>query len=440
MTSEATAATDPPISTDKLLKIVTAGAIGNILEWYDFTLYAYFAPTIGALFFATEDPVAQLLSAFGVFAGGYLMRPIGSFVFGWLGDRIGRKRMLIISVLLMAIPSAMVGMLPTYDQVGNLAPCLLVVLRLLQGLSVGGEFTGSAIFLVEYAPPGRRGIVGSTTYLAAGLGMLLASLVGTLVTDLLTPESVRSWGWRIPFMVGIVAAGVCIYLRSCAEETPSFRRLQERGAVATSPFLEMLVYQRRASITTIGLVSLQTVGLYVPSAFLTSWMITVEKVPAPIALAYTSVSILLMVLVIPIAGHVSDRVGRKPVLLTAALGTILLAYPMFRLMAAASITAHEYLPCLVGQVVLGVLAGIYQGALPTTLVEMFHSRSRATAMSVSYSLAAGILGGTTPLICTWLVDRTQNILSPAFYLMLVGLVALLVISLSVDETYDRTME
>lgn len=221
-----------PSITPKQRKTLVASSLGNILEWYDFALFGFFAPILAQLFFPSDDHLASLLSTFGVFAAGFLMRPLGGALFGHFGDKVGRKNALAASVILMAIPTTLLGLLPTHSQVGLLAPILLTVLRLIQGLSVGGELTGSISFIVEHSPPSQRGFFGSWASNSIGMGLLLGSATGALMTSLLSPDDLASWGWRIPFLFGIVVGGVGLYLRMKLEEPESFQKLQQAGAMS----------------------------------------------------------------------------------------------------------------------------------------------------------------------------------------------------------------
>jgi MHS family proline/betaine transporter-like MFS transporter len=221
------------------------GIVGNILEWYDFAVFGYFAPIIGAQFFPSEDSIASTLKAFGVFAAGYLMRPVGGAIFGYFGDKIGRKRALEISVLLMAIPTTLLGILPTHAQIGSIAALLMVILRLVQGLSVGGEYTGSIAFITEIAPPHRRGLWGSLTSCGAIAGIMLGSAVATVAHYFLDANALASWGWRVPFILGIVVGLFGFWLREGLKETDQFEKLKDSGQIQRNPLMDALTFHRR---------------------------------------------------------------------------------------------------------------------------------------------------------------------------------------------------
>ena len=221
-------------------RVVIAGMIGNGLEWYDFALYGYFAPTLGKLFFPGGDPYVQLISTYGIFAAGFLMRPVGGLLFGTLGDKYGRKFALTLSLLMMAIPTACIGVLPTYASIGIWAPMLLACVRMIQGLALAGQFTGSITFIVEHAPADKRGAAGGTTILSLCAGMLLGSGSATFMAEILPQAAFESWGWRVPFLLGIVIAFVGFYIRHHTEESPHYEKAKDEGALSQTPVRETL--------------------------------------------------------------------------------------------------------------------------------------------------------------------------------------------------------
>jgi MHS family proline/betaine transporter-like MFS transporter len=273
---------DVSMSSDQpkaLQKTVLAGAIGNVLEWYDFALFGYFASVLSRLFFPSSDPSLSLIATFGVFAVGFLARPLGALLFGYWGDTRGRRAALAWSIILMAFPTCLVGLLPTYAQIGLAAPLTLTALRFLQGLSVGGEFTGSVTFLVEHAAPTERGYIGSWAGFSAQIGALLGSGVGALATASLSSEALEQWGWRIPFVAGSVIALVGWYLRRRIPESPAFQRLQQEGEVSSSPIRELLASYRGPLLQVIGLVLLHGVGFYIIYVFLPTYLAKVSNLP-----------------------------------------------------------------------------------------------------------------------------------------------------------------
>ena len=386
---------------------VIAGVVGNMLEWYDFALFGFFAREIGAHFFPADDPTASLLAAFGTFAAGFLMRPVGGALFGWVGDRYGRKQALIWSVLAMAFPSFFIGLLPSAATIGFAAPVLLLLFRLMQGLAVGGEYMASSVFLVEGAPPGRRGLMGSWGPIGASAGILLGSAAGAIVNAVLPPEAVAAWGWRIPFLAGLaVGLGGLAIRRHYVERVP-------HQPVAKSPLREAFRTHWRTMLHLVGLVAGGGVGFYAVFVYSTTWLEQVAGVAASTALGINTAAMALTLVAVPAAGWASDRVGRRPVLALSAGALTLLAYPCMALMATGRPGA-----ILLGQGVLAILIGAVLGILPVTMAELAPWRVRCSVLSVAYNVSIALLGGTTPMVAAWLVARTQMPLTPAIYVAL----------------------
>ena len=399
-------------------RTLMAGASGNALEWYDFGLFGFFAPVISSQFFPPADPRAALLNTFGVFAAGFLMRPIGAALFGHLGDRMGRKRALGLSVLLMAVPTALVGLLPTYHQVGLAAALLLLLARLLQGLSVGGEYVGSMSYLAESAPPGRRGFDSCWCNVSGGVGGLAGSALAAALTRVLAPEQLADWGWRLPFLLSIPAGLASWWLRRSIAESPRFTEVCTAGQVARAPLRESLRSDRAAYLSIAGLSLMASIGWYLPWVWLVTWLDDINRPPMPPWEALTSSTLAGVVLIAltPLAGALSDRLGRKPVILAGSVGYLALSYPMFLWMSGGTFTA-----ALGAMLVSAVLSALYGGAALAAFVERFPTRTRYSGLALSYNLALAVCGGTTPLVATWLVNVTGSTVAPAFYLMAAAL-------------------
>jgi MHS family proline/betaine transporter-like MFS transporter len=398
------------------VRLIAAGTVGNIMEWYDFAVYGYFAATIGRHFFPSEDAAASLIAAFGVFAAGFLMRPLGGVVFGHIGDRVGRKAALTISVLAMAVPTFLIGLLPDYATLGPAAAVLLVALRMIQGLSVGGEYTTSIVFLVEGAGRKHRGFAGSWSGFGAVGGILLGSAVGALVTLTLAPDQVDRWGWRVPFLAGLFVGLAGLYVR---------RHLPEGAGAAGhargySPVWEALRSHWR-TILRIGLLNvINGVGFYVAFVFLVTYMQTVGGLREAEALAINTANMLALLALMPLAGWLSDRAGRKPLLVAGIGGLLVLAWPLFWALHHPSSASWNF----TGQLGFAVCIGLFGGALPVTMVEATSRAVRCSAISVGYNLCVGVLGGLSPLVATWLIQRTHDDLSPAYYVMGAALISL----------------
>ena len=404
-------------------RIIAAGVIGNVLEWYDFAIYGYFAAAIGRQFFPHEDPVAQLLSAFGVFALGYLMRPLGGALFGHIGDQFGRRAALTLSVAAMAIPTFLIGLLPGYATLGLWAPAALTLLRMTQGFSIGGEFTSSVVFLVERAPEGRRGLMGALAMSGATGGILLGSAVGAAFAAALPTTALETWGWRIPFLLGLIVGIAGYFLRRhVLEMIPTVRRKR-------SPIIDTLHHHWRTVIGFAGLSFFGAAGFYVCFVYLVSWLQTADRFPASRALEINSFSMAMMLPTVILAGLLSDRFGRKPLLLSSTLLGIVGALPLFWLVHHPSVALAQF-----GQLGFVLIIGLYLGALPTAVVEAAPPSVRCTAVSLGYNICFGVIGGLSPLVAAWLITRTGDEIAPAFFIAASAVVTLLAV-ISLRETY-----
>ncbi len=406
-------------------RVIAAGTIGNVLEWYDFAIYGYFAAAIGRTFFPAEDPVAQVLAAFGIFAVGYLMRPLGGIVVGHIADRFGRRAALTFSVTAMAIPTFLVGALPGHDVLGVAAPILLTALRVIQGLSVGGEATTAMVFLVERAPPGRRGVVGAMASCGASFGILMGSATGAALASSMSPEALEAWGWRIPFLLGLLVGLAGLFLRRHIADPPG-------GATASSaksPLVETLRHHGPLVARLAGLVAFNAIGFYLVFLYVVTWLQTVDGLAPERALSINTASMVLLLPVMLVMGWLSDRIGRKPPMLAAAAICFVLALPLFWLM-------HHADPALVmlGQAGFVLTLGTSLGIMPSIMVEATPLGVRCTALSLGYNLAFGLMGGLTPLAAAWLVDRTAIDLSPAYLVMAAAAVSFVTL-LTFRETY-----
>jgi MFS transporter, MHS family, proline/betaine transporter len=409
-------------------RTIAVGAIGNVLEWYDFAIYGYFAASIGRAFFPREDPVAQVLAAFGIFAVGFLMRPVGGAVIGYIGDRFGRRSALTFSVAAMAVPTFLVGALPGYHELGVAAPILLTVLRMVQGLSVGGEYTTSIVFMVERASPGRRGIIGAMACCGAVGGILLGSASGALLASVLSAEALEAWGWRIPFLAGLVVGLAGFILRRHVQEAP------KADKAASSPLLETVRNHGPLLARLAALSVFNSVGFYLIFVYIVSWLQSVDGISPAHALEINSVSMLVLLPVMIGVGWAADRFGRKPVLLGATALGFVGALPFFWLM-------HHADPgvALLGQLGFVVAVGAFVGTQPAIMVEATPLAVRCTAIALGYNVTLGVIGGLSPLVATWLVSRTENDYSPAFMIMVAAAISFLAVT-RFKETYKAPLE
>jgi len=393
--------------------------LGSLLETYDFSLYGYFAPILAQSFFPSPDPTSSLLASFTVFAVGFLTRPVGAAIFGYCGDKYGRKKILIISIMLMAIPTALIGMLPTYEQIGIWAGLLLALCRLLQGLAVGAEFVGTMVYMIEQAPTNQKTFFGSLCICSGYIAMLFTAIIVTLLSHFLSSESLQQWGWRIPFLFGLLLGILGLYIRSKLSETPAFKVLLENKSTVTNPLLQTITQMPFTLLLGIGVIMIHVLGFYLLFVYMTSYLNSYYKIPAETTSFINIITLTLAAALIPFIGMMAEKINKKIFILMSNIFIIILAYPLIRMLDNGTI-----LTILIVQTTLTLFICITSAVLPIFLSELFPVSLRYTGMALCYNIAAVSFGGTAPLILTFLVEKTQNISSPAFYLMLAACVTL----------------
>lgn len=420
--------------TSSDIKMLLSGSVGNIMEWYDFAVYGFMAKTIAPLFFPTEDKTAALISMFGVFAAGFLMRPIGAIMFGRIGDIKGRKKALVLSVILMAISTVGMGLIPTHATIGMAAPILLTFMRLLQGLSVGGELTTSISFIVEKAPPGRRGYYGAWTTFSAVLGILIGSAVGAAIESIFTTDQISDWVWRLPFLLGFFLGLYSLILRESVSESETFEKLKESGQTIKSPLAVAFKSHGKTMLKMFGTLWIFSVGFYMPFIYLPTYLSTEDKIPMAIALDINSLAMVLLLILTIVFGIISDKIGRKKVLILGSIGFIVSAVPVYYLFAT-----QNDLWVFAGMAVFAFFSAAGQGVVPAFISEHFPGNIRVSAMSFSYNVAVAVFGGTTPLLCAWLIGASGSVMAPAWYLAFAAFISLLSV-LTLKETYKDELE
>lgn len=396
-------------------KVVISGMLGNGLEWYDYALYGHMAIVFSKLFFPTGDASKNLILTLLIFASGFLSRPLGAIVFGRIGDKYGRKRALTLSMMMMAIPTGCIGLLPTYESIGMAAPILLTVIRIVQGLSLGGAYSGSISYVVEHAAPEQRASVGSVIKLSLVIGFLCGSLVSTIVASLLSEEQFFSWGWRLPFFVGIGIGFVGYYIRHHGEESPVYEQAKKDGALSQNPLKDTFFKHPKKILTAFMTYIFVTVPFYTIAIYMIAYSKNHLGLSEDHALQINTLAMASMLVTIYPASSLADRIGRKPVLLIAIIAMLILTYPAFILMqhgleldaAGAISTPASYLYVLSGQMIMAMILGWYLGPIPAALVEMFPTSIRYTGMSMAYNLCA-IIGGFTPSVAEWLIRDTGS--------------------------------
>ena len=399
-------------STSK--KALLAGMLGTALQWYDFAIFGYFAPIIAAVYFPNDNPIASILHVFGVFAVGYLLSPIGSVFFGYIGDRFGRKRALTLSILAMAIPTAMIAILPGFKTIGIAAPVLITLLRVVQGFVASSEFTGSAVFLVEHAKPGRTAFYGCLTSSAYTTGVLIAGLAASLLTASFMP----SWGWRLGFAFALVAGSLIFYLRRQVSETPVYQMLQPHEKLK-HPFLTACKDVPYAVVGVIGLgwlIGVMTFGTYV---FTASYLHSYMHFSLSTATLITTLALVVDALLEPCMAIWADKVGHLR-FMTIGIGLMLIfSFPVFYLLATGQV-----LFVTLGMVLMSMLIAIAFAPMNAYMVGLFPKNCRYSGFGVAFHIGISLFGSTAPLVLMWLVERTGNFVAPAYYYVLSALVGL----------------
>lgn len=408
-----------------LRRVIAGAAIGQGVEWYDYAIYGYLAGSIGAAFFPSDDHAVTVLAAYAAFAVSFLIRPLGGLIFGVLGDRMGRRTTLALVVTIISAATFLIGVLPGYAVLGVAAPIILLVLRLVQGLSAGGELAGAVSFLAEHSPRRRRGLIVGIGEVAASAGPLFGATLVALLAAGLSQDAVDDWAWRIPFVLAGPIGLIGLYLRLRVEETPIFRAILAAGEEAKAPIREALRNNTGAIVRCTGVAITHLVPYYLILAYLPNHLAESGRLPDGSAYFVTVIALVVKIATIPVATMLSDRAGRRPLLAVGAIGYAVLGYPLFALMDAGGLAV-----VLICQVILGVLFGIYSGCVFAMMVEMFPARTRFTSLAISYNAAAAIFGGTAPLIATWLVAVTEDGRSAALYMIFGAVISLIAIAMS----------
>jgi MHS family proline/betaine transporter-like MFS transporter len=401
-------------------------AFSTIVEWYDFTLYLYFATVLSRVFFG--GGAQSLLITLGGFAIAYLMRPLGAVVFGHIGDRKGRRHMLLLSVALMTAAMLATALLPTRAEIGPAAGLLLLLLRCVMGFSVGGEYTGVVAYLLEGASEGKRGLVASSASAASEIGGLLAVGVSALTVALLSEASLAEWGWRIPFFVGAALAGSVGIARSMMHESPEFERQRDAGSVPDAPFRHVLTHHRAGIARSFAISALGSITYYVGITYVPAFLTSAGSLSERDALWLSTVAAVVVIAVTPLTGMWCDRVGRRRVLIVLALASAALPVLMFSLMASGA-----RLQALLGAVILAAVAGGYSAVGAVATPEQFPGEGRITGLALGATMATAIFGGLTPYGAQWLVERTGWTTAPGIMIALVAL-AVLPVFLAMRET------
>ncbi len=402
-----------------LRRVVAASFIGNLVEWFDYAVYGYLATTLAVVFFPQTSPTAGLLATFGVFAVSFVIRPIGGIVWGHFGDRIGRRAALSLSILIMSASTFVIALLPGYEQIGMAAPLLLLLVRIVQGFSAAGEYAGASAFLYEYAPPNRRGIYTSVVPASTASGLLLGSVVVTLLTSMLPAPDMESWGWHLPFLLAAPLGLIGRYIRVKLEDTPEYRALQDQEPESTSaPLKETFTHNKRAIVVAFGATCLNAVGFYLLLTYMPTYLETELELDSTSAFLSTNVALIGYIAAVFGMGRLSDRVGRPAMMVTAGVLFTLLTVPIFLLLGVSGIIGITLI-----QLALGLMLTVNDGPLPSYLAELFPTRVRYSGFAFSFNSANALFGGTAPFVATFLIHTSGSTSAPAWYLAGAGLVA-----------------
>lgn len=406
----------------RLRKVLLATGVGHFVEWFDFGLYGTLAAIIGMQFFQSSSPAAALLSSFAVFGAGFVMRPLGGLWFGSLGDRIGRQKVLANVILLTSGATFVMGLLPTWQQVGLLAPALLVITRLVQGFAAGGETSGATTYLAEFAPARRRGYftcwIDNFGFMAfvAGSGLVF------LLTASLGETAMNEWGWRIPFLIAGPLGAVGLYLRTRLEDSPEFTAAVRAGKTAQAPLRTAVTSAWRALLFCVGFVVIKAVGHWTLQTFMPGYLSTELHFSKLDSYAITTLGLFAIAVMVPFMGYLSDRFGRKPLMLAGCGGFILFTWPAMMVMAQGNM-----LSAMLAMLVLGAFIAAFDGACSAAMAELFPTGVRYGGMSIAYNFAVAFFGGITPWFSAYLITATGNPFSPAFYVMGAALVTFLTV-------------
>lgn len=424
------------VDVQEAKKSVFATGIGNAMEWFDFGLYSYLAVIISKNFFsAVGNDQLKLVFTFATFAIAFLMRPLGGIIFGKIGDKLGRKVVLTTTIILMACSTVVIGLLPTYGQIGVWAPILLLIARIIQGFSTGGEYAGAMVYIAESSPDNKRNRLGSGLEIGTLTGYILASLLASALFITLSDQQMASWGWRIPFLFGLPIGFIGLYLRRHLEETPIFENELSNDEGQEESFLSIWKNHKKDILVCFVAVAFFNITNYMLLSYMPSYLDEIIGLSSTVG---TIMITAIMIIMVPLAlmfGRLSDKIGNKTVFLIGLGGLTLLSVLAFYL-----INLNGLVFISLGILILGVLLSTYEGTMPGSLPTMFYTDIRYRALAVTFNVSVSLFGGTTPLVSTWLVHQTGNHLAPGFYLTIVSIIGFLVISFLFSSTTGKSLK
>lgn len=417
-------------------KSVFATGIGNAMEWFDFGLYSYLAVIISKNFFSSvQNDQLKLMFTFATFAIAFLMRPLGGIIFGKIGDKYGRKVVLTITIILMAFSTLLIGLLPTFSQIGIWAPILLLIARIIQGFSTGGEYAGAMVYIAESSPDNKRNMLGSGLEIGTLTGYILASLLASILFITLSDEQMASWGWRIPFLLGLPLGLIGFYLRGSLEETPIFENELSNDEGQEESFQSILKNHKKDIFVCFVAVAFFNITNYMLLSYMPSYLNEIIGLSNTVGTVLITIIMFIMVPLAFLFGKLSDQIGNKTVFLIGLGGLTLLS-----VLAFYFINLHTLVCISLGIFILGVLLSTYEGSMPGSLPTMFYTDIRYRTLAVTFNVSVSLFGGTTPLVSTWLVHQTGNTLAPGFYLTIVSMIGFFVIFFFFNNTAGKSLK
>ena len=421
---------DPALSVTPrgLRRVIGAATIGNVLEWYDWAAYGFLVTYIGMNFFPSDDPTASLLLTFATFGIGFVTRPVGAVVVGWIGEVHGRKAALMTTFFVMGIGTLLIAFIPSHAAIGIWAPILLVICRMLQGFSTGGELGGSLAFMIEWAPEHQRGLYASFQQASINCGLLLGSGVAALMNTLLTPEAMADWGWRVPFLLGGILLPVGIWLRSRIEETPAFLAARRSNAPAPSARSSTALV-----LLAIAFMAAPVGCQYLVFTYLATHVVKFGGLSQAEALWSNTIGLTMVMFCTPLMGALSDRVGRRPMLLAVTGFFLVGSWFIFSFVALSP----GFVAIMLMQAGLGIVVAIFHGVCPVAVTELFPTRGRSLLLSVAFALGIALAGGFAPFIATWLIAATGSSTAPAYYMIATTIVTGIAVLMARETAHGK---
>ncbi|SOC40090.1 MFS transporter [Ureibacillus acetophenoni] len=425
------------MSKNQMRRVWIASLVGSSIEWFDYFLYGTVAALVfNQAFFAAEDPTVGLMLAYASFALAFFIRPLGGVIFGYVGDRIGRKKTLVITLTIMGVATVLMGLLPTYQAIGVAAPIILITLRLIQGLGIGGEWGGAVLLAVEYAPKSKRGFYGAFPQMGVTIGMFLGSGALTFISSVVSPQAFIDWGWRIPFIASALLVVFGLWIRKGIDETPSFKRVQESGETARLPFVDIFRTQWKEVLIAVGGKVVETAPFYIFGTFIVSYGTNQLGFTNTQVLVSVMIATIITTILMPFMGGLSDKIGRKKVYIYGTVAMLLYAFPYFWLLQQKTF-ATLLIATVLG---LGIIWAPITAVLGTMFSEIFDAKVRYTGVSLGYQIGAAVAGGTAPLIATALLVQFNNSYVPvAFYIILTSVISLIAV-FSVKDKSNQELD